>query len=221
MSPAQTTPPAEDTAISGLVSYAMPHSCLLSGHFSQLLARREQTPGVELDVTIQSSLDVLDSVRDGRVDFGFVTQLVPDANLNYIPFCCEEYVLAARRFPAEFERTPAAVGKAGFIAFPGCENYARFWLQAAFGDDCPLNYEALHKTGECNSIDGAILMVTGGLGISFFPYHTIMGQLERGQLEIFPLETPVANQIYIVHDNRHPLPSRVTMIIQWFLDMEP
>lgn len=214
---AQTT----DTTFSGLVSYAMPHSCLLSGHFSQLLRRREQTPGIELDVTIQSSLDVLDSVRDGRVDFGFVTQLVPSPSLTYIPFCCEEYVLAANRFPAGFGISEETIGKAGFIGFPGCENYAHFWLHAAFGANTGLDYEKLRKTGECNSIDGAILMVTGGLGISFFPRHTIMGQLEGHLVQEFPLEKPVTNQIYIVYDNLRGMSPHVKMIIEWFREMEP
>ena len=220
MNASANPPPDQDQGITGLVSYAMPRSCLMSGHFSQLLQRREQTPGIELDVTIQSSLDVLDSVRDGRVDFGFVTQFVPSPSLTYIPFCCEEYILAARSFPAGFGIDEASIGKTSFIGYPGCDNYAHLWLQAALGQGTGLEYGNLRKTGECNSIDAAILMVRGGLGISFFPRHTIMGELESRAVTELPLEKPVTNQIYIVYDNQRELAPHVMLIIQWFRDME-
>lgn len=124
----------EKDDIAGLVKYAMPHSCLLSDHFSQLLKRREQMPGIELDVLIQSSLDVLNAVTTSRVDFGFATNKIDTANLDYIPFCCEEYVLVAKKDWPGFSADREVLTQKGFIHFPGSETYSSHWLSAAFGE---------------------------------------------------------------------------------------
>ena len=202
-----------------MVKYAMPHSCLLSNHFSQLLKRREQYPGIELDVMIQSSLDVLNVVSSGRVDFGFATNKIDSKNLDYMPFCCEEYVLVAKADWPGFSLDRDKLLQAGVIRFPGNETYSSHWLKAAFSGDRSLQLNDLKVSGECNSIDGAILMITGGLGYTFIPRHCVEALTESGQLQIHELPSPVLNQIYIVQRSNHEQPAQVSTVIQWFLDM--
>jgi len=207
------------TEIGGMVKYAMPHSCLLSNHFSQLLKRREQQPGIELDVLIQSSMDVLNAVSSLRVDFGFATNKIDSANLDYTPFCCEEYVMVAKTGSQGFSMDRKHLTEAGFIHFPGSETYGSHWLKAAFGENQNLQLSDLKISGECNSIDGAILMITGGLGYSFIPRHCVESLTQDGQLTIHELPSPVLNQIYIVQKSNHEQPVQVSTVIQWFFDM--
>ncbi len=209
----------EKDDVAGLVKYAMPHSCLLSDHFSQLLKRREQMLGIELDVLIQSSMDVLNAVSTSRVDFGFATNKIESSNLDYTPFCCEEYVLVAKKDWPGFSADREVLAKKGFIHFPGSETYGSHWLKAAFGEERQLELKDLNISGECNSIDGAILMISGGLGYSFIPRHCVESLTQNGQVTVHELLSPVLNQIYIVQKSNHKQPAQVSTVIQWFFDM--
>ena len=59
----------EEKALSGLVSYAMPPSCLCSPHFPMLLEKRAAQPQLRLKVTLASSPEVLDMVAQSSNRF--------------------------------------------------------------------------------------------------------------------------------------------------------
>src|SRR5207253_2411632 len=85
----------EDVALSGLVSYAMPPSCLLSPHFPQLLDKRASQPLLRLKVTLASSPEVLDLVSQNSIDFGFLTLRPESPSVRFESYCEEEYILAS------------------------------------------------------------------------------------------------------------------------------
>ena len=64
---------SKEKALSGLVRYAMPSSCLLSPHFEILLQKRKAFPNIDLSVNILYSEKVVEGLLQGLFDFGFVT----------------------------------------------------------------------------------------------------------------------------------------------------
>lgn len=212
----------EHDQIAGLVSYAMPPSCLLSPHFGMLLEKRKPYPDITLEVTLASSPEVARMVLDDVVDFGFVTKKHDHPNLDFRLFCQEQYVLVGS--DPELLKTVNVDNftEQTFISYPGVDVYFDKWLQHAFPEREALDFYALDCPSKINSIDGAITMVEGGLGLSVFPQHCIMDALEQGRLSEYPLNKPaLMNDIYITTLAGHDYPRAVRQVIDWFFEMHP
>ena len=210
---------AMETRIVGLVSYAMPPSCLMSPHFPMLLERRLAHPDIELKISLTSTQDVVQMVLDDRADFGFVTEKNDHPLLEYRLFCQEEYVLVSRDSPDGKRPSESVILEQAFINYPGSGYYYDRWLKHALPERCNLNAYSLTYAGEINSIHGAIDMVVGGLGVAVLPSHCVASQLEDGTLHRVETGKPLMNNIYITTIKGHDYPSRVEQVIDWFFDM--
>ncbi len=207
-------------AISGLVSYAMPASCLLSPHFPLLLQKRLPYPDLTLDVTLVPSEDVVRMVLDDQIDFGFVTHRHEHPSLDYELFCREEYILVGSDPDVLKAITPGNVCRQRYITYPGADVYFDLWLRHHFPARKNLDFLSLTPTGNINSIDGAIKMVVGGLGISVFPRHCVEAALEQGDLfEFSNSKDPLLNDIYFLTITGHAYPKSVRQVLAWFREM--
>ncbi len=210
----------EHDHISGLVSYAMPPSCLLSPHFGMLLEKRKRYPDITLEVTLASSPEVAQMVLGDEVDFGFVTKRHDHPNLDFRLFCQEEYVLAGSDPEQLKEIDGDTITDMACISYPGADVYFDKWLNHYFPDRENLDFHALDCPSRINSIDGAITMVEGGLGISVFPSHCIMDSLETGRLHLYQSKAePLNNDIYIATVSGHAYPRAVRQVMDWFFEM--
>ena len=210
----------EQTRLKGLVSYAMPPSCLLSPHFPMLLDRRKDHPDVELRVHLQPSPRVLEMVASGEVDFGFVTQKTKHPLLTQKPFCQEEYILVGWDKDAIKGVNPENIPDQKFIHYPGSDVYYHFWLRHHAGDRKGLDPFCLPCAGWIDSIDGAIKMVEGHLGYGVFPRHCVeSGLASRTLFEFKSRKKPLLNDIYITQLRGHKYPRRVEQVIDWFMEM--
>ena len=108
-----------------------------------------------------------------------------------------------------------------YINYPGMGVYFNYWIQHFMPDCRNISDRSLHHAGEMNSIEGAILMVVGGLGISVFPRHCVQQHIDAGKLFVFEQAGTdvLLNTIYIVSRNQPAPPARVETVIQWFMDM--
>lgn len=210
---------AMETRIAGPVSYAMPPSCLFSPHFPMLLERRSRHPDIELNITLTSSQEVVRMLLDDRIDFGFVTDRNDHALLRYRFFCQEEYVLVSSDASQLEKLNEANIADHRYILYPGSSCYYDRWLKHVFPHRSTLNTYSLSFSGEINSINGAIDMVVGGLGMAVIPFHCVAGLLEAGRLFRHQSAPPLLNDIHIVTIKSHCYPHRVERVIEWFFDM--
>jgi LysR family transcriptional regulator, transcriptional activator of the cysJI operon len=205
--------------LAGLVSYAMPHSCLLSPHFPMLLAKRKPYSELTLNVTLTDSVDVTQMVLDSKIDFGFITYKTEHPLLKLQFFCEEEYILVGSD-PNELSRlTPDSMLEHPYIMYSGSDIYYNYWLKHFCPDQDKLSIYSLKTSGHINSIDGAIKMVCGGLGIGVFPSHCVASQLEQGLIHEYSTAKKLTNPIYIVTLADHEYPVRVKQVIDWFFEM--
>lgn len=76
------------------------------------------------------------------------------------------------------------------------------------------------RSGEINSLDGAITMVLGGLGNSVFPRHCVQAHLDAKRLIELPTRAgPLLNTIYVARIAEATVPRRVSQVIEWFFEM--
>lgn len=208
--------------VEGLVSYAMPPSCLLSPHFPMLLERRRAYPALELKVELLPNEEILPLVIDGKIDFGFVTEKVEHPLLQYKNFCDEEYILVGADEDEIATLDKDNLLQRRYINYPGMGVYFNYWLRHFMPDCSNISDRSLHHAGEMNSIEGAIHMVVGGLGISVFPRHCVQQAVADGKLFVYEKagSRALLNSIHIVSRNHPMLPTRVDTVIQWFMDMQ-
>jgi LysR family transcriptional regulator, transcriptional activator of the cysJI operon len=208
-------------SLAGLVSYAMPPSCLLSGHFSELLEKRSAHPKLRLQVTLAPSYEVLELVVQDRIDFGFVTFRPNQPALRFQSYCDEEYILVSTDVTLMNEMEPRRIFDESIISYPGADVYYNMWLHHHVGDS--RDYLSLIRTGEINSIEGAIKMVVGGLGAAVLPRHCIQQALEGGRVFEYRAGNPqpLTNTIYIARVAEGAPSRRVQQVIDWFFELVP
>ena len=209
--------------IEGLVSYSMPTSCLLSPHFPMLLDRRLEYPKLEIQLSMMPSNQVFAEVLDGNIDFGFVTKLIEHPNLNFLPFCKEEYVLVGAPSMEIENLTAENLLEYKYIEYPEMSVYFEFLQKYFFPELKNINSKSLYYAGKINSIQGAILMVIGGLGITSIPRHCVQHHIDAGELIAWESPKPEAkicdNQIYIIELSNKERSLKAGTVISWFFDM--
>lgn len=209
----------EEERVSGLVSYAMPPSCLLSDHFISILERRRSHPELNLRIFTGSSAEILELVLRDQVDFAFVAGKHEHAAVTFEPFCEEECVLVSTDPNFEAAKNPARLFDVPIIAFPDSDVYYDMWLAHTL-PNARREVRALNRAGQIDSIHGAIAMVMAGLGCAVFPRHCVHQQLSAGLLhEHVSPAGPVNHSIYVARMAAYQPPRRVQSVLSWFETM--
>ena len=206
----------------GMIAYSMPASCLLSPHFPQLLEKRLQYPKMEIKLSTMPSNQVFTEVLDGNIDFGFVTKLIEHPNLNFLPFCEEEYVLVGSPNMQIKQLNEGNLLDYKFIEYPEMSIYFDFWLKQFYPGITNINTSSLHFAGKINSIQGAIMMAIGGLGITAIPSHCVQQYIDSGELVVWKpedLTKTCLNQIYIIELSTKERSLKASTVISWFFEM--
>lgn len=207
--------------VKGTVRYAMPASCLLSPHFPMLLERRKQYPALEIELGLMPTEQVFDQILEGNIDFGFVTRRIEHPRLEYLPFCQEQYVAVTAPELSLADLSPQTLLTHRYISYPGFDTYFEYWRNHYFPDASHTHALSLHYAGRISTIEGAILMTLGGLGVGIFPRHCIQQHLDSGALVEYAPQgsAPLMNDIYIAMLKMQQRPYRVDLTVSWFMDM--
>lgn len=210
---------SEAAQIEGVVSYAMPPSCLMSPHLPNLLDTRQACPGIDLRITIASNPEVHEVVHRGQNHFGFVTEKLPDPALSFLPFCCEEFVMAAASEDLLDGLDAKTLAARPFISYPGFETLFNVWRRAAFPQLRGLGARDLNVSVAINALEGALVALRAGAGLTVVARHC----LDRfGPIPVYKRRglAPLMNLIHIVKLADVVQPRRVRTVIDWFLAMK-
>lgn len=203
------------SGLTGKVSYAMPATCLLSPHFSLFLNNRKTNfPDVEINVDLHSSEEVVGKVLEAKIDFGFVTKKIVNDELDYSPFCEEEYVLVSS------SKTNANSLKVqSWIHYPGCEILVDAWLKTS-KQNKGMNF-IIKFNNRTNSLHAAFTMVAQEVGIMIVPRHCVESSELKSKLKIHELnKVHCKNMIYIVSLKSETKPKRVVKVIETFFQIK-
>lgn len=205
---------------SGKVNYAMPLSCLLSPHSPLLLDKHKAFPELEINVELGSNEFIFEKILNTQADFGFVTKKINNPVLTYQPFCQEEYVLVGRpHLMAELSLESLSEQK--FVSYPGMDVYFNLWRKHFAREGQLTDAREIYYAGNINVIEGAIIMVKKGVGLSVFPSHCVASLIESGELVAFTpnASDPLLNWVYLVRKKSDIVPKRVELVIEWFLEV--
>ena len=209
--------------LKGLVRYAMPGSCLMTPHFPQLLVNRESFfAGIDLDIQICHSEEVVDLLLAGQIDFGFITKTIGHKEIISEKFANEEYVLVANQEKSLRFDGPHELREKNFINYPGMDLIFNNWQATYFSKSQWQDLTNFAIRGRINSLDGAITMVTHGVGLGVFPRHCVAGPLSRKELFAYkgPALKQNENPIYIIQlANKFPT-ARVRKVLDSFWEMK-
>jgi DNA-binding transcriptional LysR family regulator len=208
-----------ERSLSGKVGYAMPHSCLFTPHFPLLLQARKNFPEVDLKVTLCSNEEIVQLLLKREIDFGFLTQKSNNPALSHELFAVEEYLMVAspewvRNHRPKLEE----ISNHPFVSYPGMGNLFDTWKRHYLPKKRNLSSESLKIHGEINSLNGAVTMLTHGMGLSVVPSHVVQQEIKRNQLEIlsFGNRTKVQSEICIVQLKDLQQPERVKVVLNEF-----
>lgn len=214
----------EFESLRGLVSYAMPESCIHAPHFAWLLERRREHPDLVLSIELKPASAVLNEVLSGSIDFGFLNRSCDAAAIQAYPFCQEEYLLIGPPQSNPPLGSLDALLSLPFVLYPGLIDCLNRWITVKYGESDPIGPVALRVNGQFNDIRGVLAMVGGGLGYSVLPRHVVAEALAKQLLQELPGPAEAGTraalqQIWIVRLRERRMPARVKRVIRWFLDM--
>ena len=202
-------------SLTGVVSYAMPESCLMSPHFSMMLSvKKKEFPKIELKVEMHDSESVVQKVLNGDVDFGFITQEITHSNINNINFCNEDYVLLTS---TQITKSDIKLENLNFVGHPDFQSLFDVWFQAQYPRKKVINLKRLNFTGNTNRIAATLAMVSGGLGVTILPEHCAIDLIKKKQIKLLKNYKPAIGVIHIIHRKDVTLPKRVKKVINTFL----
>ena len=211
----------ESQVLKGLVSYAMPDSCLMTPHFQQLLEARVEFNSIELNVKICHSEEVVTKLLSGEIDFGFITKDLEYNDIEKILFAEEDHLLVASH------KNQIKINKHGdlktikLINYPGMDSLFERWQKLTFPRNKPYKLNNLNICGEINSLSGAITMVTNNVGAGFFPKHCVENEVKLKQLQIIgQSKNNKKNPIYLVSLKNRKHTQRVKKIIDSFWELK-
>ena len=212
-----------EQALSGIVNYGMPSSCLLAPHLGWMLKESREYPGIELRIQIRTNPEIIAHIQDGLLDFGFVTESVTVTGLKMVPFCQEEFVVA---IPAGMENSLRGLEdliQLPFVGYPGMDTYFEAWQRHYYPKVKKRWVESLHVAGRVESIHGAITLASGGVGCIAIPRHCIESLVASKQLTVYypDKKKPILNMIHIASLESQKPTRRAQQVVQWFLAMHP
>ncbi len=207
-------------SLSGPVAYAMPHSCLFTPHFPLLLEARNGFAQVTLKIELCPNEDVIAKLIERKIDFGFITRRSGNPALEHIPFAEEEYGLVGKR-KSRNPFTLTEIENLPFVDYPGMQALFEIWRQAVFPSRRKMNYESLRIEGQINSLNGAVTMLTQGIGWTVLPLHVVESELKGGKLDHLQVaKKPVRSEIFLVKLKSVTQPERVEVVIRAFQKMK-
>ncbi len=211
----------ETQNLQGKVRYAMPGSCLMTPHFPILLKMREQFSGIDLEIHICHSVEVIQLLLQGMIDFGFITQKTQHKDILLEEFAHEEYILIGKTEKSVRWNDGNEIRKREWINYPGMDILFKHWLHLHFPKQ-KIEIESCNIRGSINSIEGAITMVEHGVGLGIFPKHCIEGQLKSKSLYAYKGTSQQKNEnpIYIVRLAQQVPSARVVKILESFRKMK-
>jgi LysR family transcriptional regulator, transcriptional activator of the cysJI operon len=206
--------------LKGLVSYAMPASCLKTPHFPMLLNAHPNFPHISLQVLLKSNSEIFEMILNDQVHFGFMTKEIEHKALSYDAFAEERYICVGKTSLIE-TITERNFHDHALISYPGMETLFEFWRKEQLPKKKNLNLSSLQISGEINDLDGAITMCLHGLGLSIFPYHCVEKELKNKSLAILEWrKSSTRKKIFIVSKQARILPDRVERVLQEFYKMK-
>jgi DNA-binding transcriptional LysR family regulator len=224
--------------VRGPVRYAMPHSCLFTPHFPQLLKAREHFPDVTLKISLISNEEIVRMLVAREIDFGFLTQKSDNPALHQELFAAEEYALVGSpKLIKKLNPSVSNLNSLPFVNYPGMQNLFELWKKAVTPKRRALNFESLNLAGEINSLHGAVTMLSHGVGFSVLPTHVVAQELINREVEVVKFESDrslskrsvtnrsvsdrsVSSEIYICTLVDDEPPARVKAVVAAFFAMK-
>lgn len=213
---------SEGTELKGLVRYAMPDSCLMTPHFSNLLEKRKSFINVNLLVTLCDSHKVTELLLKGDIDFGFVTTKFNNKDILYQEFVREEYVLVSNSPKQLTNLKLKNLKEHNFIKYPGMDVLFNIWRTTYFSKSQNPQLNDLNICAEMNSLSGAITLVSHGVGFGVFPKHCVEAQLRKKELFAYEDQNNrcADNPIYIIQLIQKYPTARVRKVLDCFWEMK-
>jgi DNA-binding transcriptional LysR family regulator len=174
----------EKNTLAGIVRYGMPESCQWTPHYKNIMSIIKNYPLIEFEIHILPNTEIVEMLKKGSLDFGFIVGEKTSPDLRYEKFGDEHYSLVANS-PALLEMLSKKQFKdVRIVGYPGHEKF--FILGAEehkiFED---LKKHILHPTVKVGNMIGAIHATIAGAGISFFPTHCIAEEIETKKLYVY------------------------------------
>lgn len=178
-------------------------------------ALRRQFPGLSVLVSTGNTADVVNAVEDNSLDLALVTLPVPPRGpLSATPVGQEAFVAVAPPgwLPGRGKAGPRALARHPMILFEPGANTRRLidrWFQKM---ETPVR-----PVMELGSVEAIKEMVAAGLGCSILPAMAVTGKAARPDLDVRPLQPPLARELVLVLRRDKPVGRALHQVMQAIL----
>ena len=199
-----------------LAASTIPSSYLLP----ELLAGFGGThPDIYFHSELSDSMDIIQQVENGRLDFGLVGMTTDSSELIFIPFLEDELVIVTPVTPHYLEISKENVTIAAFFNEPFILREKGSGTKKAIDQYLEQQHiasGAINVVARMNDLEAVKRSIINGLGISILSAKSVQDLNASRQVLIFPLAHPApTRKLYIVYRKEHALLPHVRRFIQF------
>ncbi|MBS1983262.1 MAG: LysR family transcriptional regulator [Bdellovibrionales bacterium] len=199
---------------SGLVRYAMPESCQWTPHYRRIMAQIRNFPEIRFEIKILTNDAIVQSLLEGKLDFGFVVGDRLSSELRFEKFSDERYSVVAKASDLFAPFKENKMTGLRIISYPGWEDFFSTWAKA-HGYRSALRQYVTVPTVKTGTLAGAIHAVQEGAGVAVIPTHCVASELKDRWLQEYSEGKAVAlNPVHIARRRGEKLPRRSELILE-------
>lgn len=189
---------ADMNDLQGVVNYGMPESCQWTSHYKKIMSLIADYPSIEFNIKIASNSEIIEMVKKGELDFGFMTGEKISPELKYEKFGDEHYSLVANTPDAFRILDKSSNEDVRIVGYKGSEAFFISYFESIGLFDL-LKRKLLHPNVKVENMTGAIHAAIEGAGLCVLPTHCISQELHDKKLYAFETNSPPATlPIYFI-----------------------
>ncbi|HDR14719.1 MAG TPA: LysR family transcriptional regulator [Desulfobacteraceae bacterium] len=193
----------------------IPGEYILPGLLGEL---RSRNPGINLNLSIAGSDEIIRRVLEGRIEFGVIGSTPSDANLEAVNLWKDELVVVARpghRLAESAEISPSEFSKEPFI-FREAGSGTLKTIREHFERSGLPKLESLQPAARLGSSTAVKEAIKAGAGISILSFYAVKTEVEAGLLAVSRIVgLSMTRHFMLVHDKRRTVSPLCNSVIQF------
>ena len=174
-----------------------------------LTALQAKHPDLAIHLEVAPRHRVLESLKQGVIDIGIVTNTPADDSLSADYLAEEVLHLFLPATITDFASISTTLDKLGLIDHPDAAHYLQLYCNHS-GEESLANLEVpkLKRSGYVNQLSQILLPVSAGVGFTVLPASVEKHAGQGRNIAVYPAASAVSEPLYLIRSRHRTLPAR-------------
>ena len=184
-----------------------------------LTALQAKYPALSIHVEVAPRHRIVESVKQGTIDIGIVTNTPADESLSADYLAEEVLNLFLPATVTDLTSINTTLGRLGLVDHPDAAHYLQLYCNHS-GEESLANLEIpkLKRSGYVNQLSQILLPVSAGVGFTVLPASVEKHAGHGSNIAVYPAACTVSEPLYLVRSRHRKLPARYAGVTKAIYD---